>query len=241
MKKFVPNRNQEIFNYLLNIKYLSIYSDKDVNFIKNMNLDTDFGISEVRNVYDEFADVRNLLQKNWGEIDTVKLFLNYYMISLLNEGGIDISKTDVFKGDEDIYIKLDFVSRRDCKKALTKWDNLDPVDFICIYSPLNSIFGVKKIKDNKVKIFYKKGNNEPKRFIKFNDNAYKSFYDFYKFSGFPKKRIDDYRLVSIIKGAKDKNDLLSGIAEFNSSLDIPFKIKFVGNNIIENISKVFSR
>lgn len=258
MKEIVQNRNQEVFNFLLNIKYLSIYSDKDVDFIKNMNLNTYLSISDVRNIYDGFYDFcSSILKEVFGELDILesdllkddfgksasfRWFVDYYMIYLLNEGGIDISKTDVFKSDENIYKKLDSMSKKDCKKCLKKWDDLDPVDMICVYYPLNSIFSMKKTNDcYKVKVFSKNGKSEPKKIIEFNDNAYKSFYDFYKFSGFPKRRIDNYKLVSIIKGAKDKNDLLKGVSEFNDSLNIPFKIEFADNNIIKNIGNILSR
>lgn len=240
MKNFAQIRRQEVFNYLLNIKYLSIYSNKNVGF---MNLNSHFSILDINNVKNGFYDFySNMLKEGFDNSDMFKWFIDYYMIYLLNEGGIDISKTDIFKGDENIYRKLDFMNKKDCKKCLKKWDNLDPVDLICIYYPLNSVFDVKKTKDDyKVKVFSKNGKREPKKIIEFNDKAYKSFYDFYKFSGFPKRRIDDYKLVSIIKGAKDKNDLLNGVSEFNNGLNIPFKIEFVDNNIIKNISKAFSR
>lgn len=240
MKEIGQNRNQKVFNFLLNVKYLSIYSGKNIDS-KNMDFYAQFSILD--NVKSKFYDFySDMLKEGFDNSDMFKLFIDYYMIYLLNEGGIDISKTDVFKDDENIYKKLDFMSKKDCKKCLEKWDNLDPVDLICIYYPVNSVFKMKKTKDDyKVKVFSKNEKNEPRKIIEFNDNAYKSFYDFYKFSGFPKRRIDNYKLASIIKRAKDKNDLLKSVSEFNSSLNIPFKIEFVDNNIIKNISKVFSR
>lgn len=260
--KQVVRSNQEIFNSLLNFKKFIVY----LPFFKKYNFDIlkEEMFSEKAGVFDNPKQVAgfvkdytlivylNRLNSGFEEFYTniitsypqylhissriFELYADFGMIKLLNKGGIDISKTDVFKNDESIYSKCYSMKNLDYKKYLKKWDSLDPVDLIVKYYPRDNVFDVKMDK-NDYQVTIKKINNENvkvKTFIDFNNNAYKSFYDFYKFAGFYSRTIDKYKLRSVVRASQTEQELRKNLFDFNDFLveknNYPLSFNFKNSN-----------
>ena len=260
--KQVVRSNQEIFNSLLNFKKFIVY----LPFFKKYNFDIlkEEMFSEKAGVFNNPKQVAgfvkdytlivylNRLNPGFEEFYTniissypqyshipshiFEMYADFGMIKLLNKGGIDISKTDVFKNDEQIYSKSYSMNVLDYKKHLKKWDSLDPVDLITKYYPENNIYDVKVEKDTyKVDIKkIKKDDVKVKTFIDFNDNAYKSFYDFYKFAGFYSRTIDKYKLRSVVRASQTEQELRKNLFDFNDFLveknNYPLSFNFKNSN-----------
>ncbi|MGN0929618.1 MAG: hypothetical protein ACI4N3_03175 [Alphaproteobacteria bacterium] len=271
MNKVLYNENQELFNSFLNFKSFSVYMNepfkkafevlkkeffserfKDINGGNiNKNIAEDELVPFFDNIRSGFANFYEVMLKSFNIVNpvfTFTLFIDYSMVSLLNEGGIDISKTDVFKDDRDIYRKCYSMNPSDYKAYLKKYDSLDPVDLVTFYYPYNSSFKIYKTKnENEYKVFsLHEDNVGVKQLLSFNENAYKSFYDFYKFGAFSSKMIDKYRLFTVVKGAKNKDELLRNVSNLNNEIEVSFNVNvniYSGKKkgFVYELSKMFLR
>lgn len=237
--KYTLFSEQEIFNSLLNLKnnilkiklgenpfeqvksiffspeFRSIYMGLFPEAINQYNAFIFF--DTLVNGFDEFyTSFISKYPKKYNEAFVFTIFIDFYIIQLLNTGKVSIKDTDMFRYDKNIYQRYYNMKKSDYKAYLSKWDNLDPLDLIVKYIPQDPSFLIKVKKDD---LFVKKNKSISKSpILSINENSFRAFYDFYKFAGYPLRIVDDNIILYVFRISRNEQELIDNMQKFNPLL-----------------------
>ena len=157
-------------------------------------------------------------KNNYFYNEVFELFIDFYMMHLLNHANISIEKTDVFKSDKDIYQKSYSMKYNEYKAHLKKWDDLDPMDFIVKYSPMYPVFKLK-FKDNKFVFdtWNRDGEIDVKPLV-LNDMAFTSLFNFYKYAGMSLHTFEENIIFYFVRNSRNVEELRQNLNKCNQLL-----------------------